>query len=124
MEIYVSSNFDQEVRGDLDGDWFLNANWKEDGYPMGGVSTGIGFTISWQRGATDRYGRNGAFLIEVLESCLARLQFYKNTSLYSSEDSRAEQHLKFAIAHLVEKRENRFIQQLADRQARGSDEQQ
>jgi hypothetical protein len=47
----------------------LNQNWKDaDGKPDGGVSIGEGFTIAWQRGALDKNGRNGAFLIEVLEA--------------------------------------------------------
>jgi len=44
------------------------------GVPDGGQSYGIGFTIAWQRGSLLKQSRNGAFLIEVLESCLDKLK--------------------------------------------------
>jgi hypothetical protein len=95
--------FTREMRGNLTEDWYLNANWKEGGIPVGGVSTGIGFTISWQRGELDRNARNGAYLEDVLQSCLTRLQFLSQSDSYYRESKRAEEHLKMAIALLIER---------------------
>lgn len=44
-------------------------HWKTEGKPDGGQSYGIGFAICWQRGSLQEQGRNGAYLIEVLEAC-------------------------------------------------------
>lgn len=50
-------------------------HWTDnEGMPDGGVSYGVGFTIAWQRGSLLKNGRNGAFLIEVLEACLDELK--------------------------------------------------
>lgn len=49
----------------------INKNWTDaDGNHNGGQSIGDNFTIVWQRGPLKETGRNGAFLIEVLEACL------------------------------------------------------
>jgi hypothetical protein len=49
----------------------INTNWTdENGDHQGGQSCGKYFTIAWQRGPLNEAGRNGAFLIEVLEACL------------------------------------------------------
>lgn len=48
-------------------------HWVTEGKPDGGQSYGIGFAIAWQRGSIQEQGRNGAYLIEVLEACLDEL---------------------------------------------------
>lgn len=48
-------------------------HWETNGKPDGGHAYGINgttFTIVWQRGSIQEQGRNGAYLIEVLEACL------------------------------------------------------
>ena len=48
-------------------DW----NWSDDeGNHIGGQSIGESYTIAWQRGPLKESGRNGAFLIEVLEALM------------------------------------------------------
>jgi hypothetical protein len=84
----------------------INQNWTDaDGNHQGGQSTGIGYTIAWQRGDLGQ-GRNGAFLIEVLESCLSQLNYFQNSKFASAENSRAIGHLSQAIA-VLEARRNR-----------------
>ena len=46
--------------------------------PTGGMSQGQGFAIDWQNGILER---NGAYLEEVLEACLARLYFFQDAGL-------------------------------------------
>jgi hypothetical protein len=49
-------------------------NWMDgDGFPTGGHSIGQSFTIAWQRGPSSLVGRNGAFIIDVLECCFKAL---------------------------------------------------
>jgi hypothetical protein len=54
-----------------------------DGNPAGGVSTGRGFTISWQHGPLGKMGTidykepNGAFVENVLQAVIERIEFYQ-----------------------------------------------
>lgn len=49
-------------------------NWMDgDGFPTGGQAIGQSFTIAWQRGPSLLVGRNGAFIIDVLECCFKAL---------------------------------------------------
>lgn len=74
----------------------IHKNWNDSsGAPDGGVSTGIGFTISWQRGPCPlqpdgtQPDRNGAFLIEVLEACEAQLIHYQSGKFNCHENADA-----------------------------------
>ncbi|MHC5824493.1 MAG: hypothetical protein ACYT04_53805 [Nostoc sp.] len=79
----------------------INQNWTNgDGTHGGGVSTGTGFTISWQRGLIKDAGRNGAFLIEVLESCFSRLEYFQNSAYKSQENIEALDYLEKCIERL------------------------
>jgi hypothetical protein len=96
----------------------INENWvKADGTHDGGISTGIGFTIAWQRGPLDAAGRNGAFLIEVLESCLHQLYRYqfadfdrtpeKPGKYACPENQEAINHLELGLEALKARRDRR-----------------
>jgi hypothetical protein len=86
----------------------INKNWtNEDGTHAGGVSTGIGFTISWQRGPLQEAGRNGAFLIEVLEACQSQLSYFQESSYPSQENINALESLEKCIEHLKSRRDRR-----------------
>ncbi len=75
-------------------------NWTtDDCIPDGGTAYGEGFCISWQRGSLEK-GRNGAFLIEVLEACKSQLMFYQNSKFPCEENQIALQHLEKCIAAL------------------------
>lgn len=87
----------------------INQNWTNDnGTHNGGVSTGIGFTISWQRGPINEAGRNGAFLIEVLQSCFNQLEYFQNSNYSCQENVEALIHLQKCI-ELLESRRNRRL---------------
>lgn len=74
--------------------------------PMAFFSMGIGFTISWQRGLL-AVGRNGAFLLEVLEACRSQLQHYQSGMFACEENDRALTAISEAIAHLEIRRDRR-----------------
>jgi hypothetical protein len=72
----------------------INQDWtNEDGTHAGGVSTGIGFTISWQRGALNVAGRNGAFLIEVLNACRHQIAYFQSTPFACEDNVKALEYL-------------------------------
>lgn len=86
----------------------IHANWTDaNGKPDGGVSTGVGYTISWQRGALDPNGRNGAFLIEVLEACKTQLEFYEEGEFNCEENKAALKHVVQAIEVLNTRKDRR-----------------
>ena len=95
---------------DLEGNGNLpaNFNWTdEDGNHEGGQSIGIGFTIAWQRGSLNEMGRNGAFLIEVLEACQAQLEHYQLDKFACPENQDALSCVESAISHLQARRDRR-----------------
>lgn len=71
-------------------------HWTTEGKPDGGVSYGVGFTIAWQRGSLVAEGRNGAFLIEVLEACDDELR-HKNSQFPCGENEYALMYLAKCI---------------------------
>lgn len=86
----------------------INQNWtNEDGTHAGGVSTGVGFTISWQRGPLNEAGRNGAFLLEVLGACQHQLAYYQDSKYACAENQEALDHIDGAIAALQSRRTKR-----------------
>lgn len=86
----------------------INQNWTNDnGTHDGGVSTGTGFTISWQRGPINVAGRNGAFLIEVMEACHSQLEYFQNSGYSCEENTKALEYLEKAIQSLKSRRTRR-----------------
>lgn len=75
-----------------------------DGNPAGGISSGRGFTIAWQRGALGRGQQrkepNGAFVEDVIVAVRKRLLFYQGTQFCCHENSTAIAHLSEALAAL------------------------
>lgn len=64
---------------------FFDEHWLDkDGNPTGGVSTGTGFTISWQNGplgrGETRRPPNGAFVEDIIQVVRQRIQFYQSAS--------------------------------------------
>ena len=89
----------------------INNNWYNgEGNHEGGVSTGIGYTIAWQRGSLNVEGRNGAFLIEVLESCKNQLDSFNNGKFACPENEQASQSLLDCIMALKERSNRRKAQ--------------
>jgi hypothetical protein len=85
----------------------INTNWTDDnGNHAGGHSTGIGFTIAWQRGPVLESSRNGAFLIEVLGACIDQLRYYQASKFASDENAEALGYLEKAL-ECLQRRLNR-----------------
>jgi hypothetical protein len=86
----------------------IDKNWADgDGNHQGGISTGIGYTIAWQRGALNVEGRNGAFVIEVLESVRWQLEYMNEGKYECQENTEAIEHLNGALAQLRTRRDRR-----------------
>jgi hypothetical protein len=86
----------------------IDKNWTDvEGGHEGGVSTGVGYTIFWQRGSLVESGRNGAFLIEVLESCRNQLAYYQDSSWACPENQEALDALNKSIEALQSRRSRR-----------------
>jgi len=74
-------------------------HWENKGKPDEGHSYGIGFCIAWQKGLVSENGRNGAFIIEVLEACLDELE-NKNKNFSCEENIKAIAHLNGCLDEL------------------------
>ena len=86
-------------------------NWtNSSGNHEGGVSYGEGFCISWQRGPLNETGRNGAFLIEVLEACYQQLEYFQNSKFACAENEQALGHLRVTIQLMENRRKNRQVE--------------
>ena len=81
-------------------------HWTSENKPNGGTSYGIGFIIAWQRGSLIEEGRNGAYLIEVLEACEDELR-HKNTYFPCQENEDALPHLQKCLEYLRSRIERR-----------------
>lgn len=79
-------------------EWYAH-HWETEGKPDGGQSYGIGFAICWQRGSIQEQGRNGAYLIEVLEACLDEL-VHKNKLFPCGENEEAIAYLNQCLDRL------------------------
>ena len=90
---------------------FSDAN----GNPSGGQTFGRGFAISWQNGplAVDgvRKEPNGAFVEQVIEAAVDRINFYQRSKFASPYNEAALKHLMAALEMLKTR--------TLDREARG-----
>ena len=73
---------------------FFSEHWSDtNDKPAGGVSSGTGFTISWQNGplnrGPDRKDPNGAFVETVLAAVADRIQFYNSAGYQCDENDQA-----------------------------------
>lgn len=63
---------------------FITNEQDENGNPTGGVASGVGMELRWQKGPlgrdTDRKVPNGAFVETVLSAVLQRIQFYQDAN--------------------------------------------
>lgn len=84
---------------------YLKRDWKDDnGNPDGGVYTGKGFMIGWQKGplVVDgiRVEPNGAFVETIIDAVVSRIEFYQDSKFACLENEAAIYHLKAALAWL------------------------
>lgn len=90
----------------------VDEHWVDtNGNPAGGVSSGVGYTISWQNGPLgrhpDRKAPNGAFVESVLQALISRLDFYQQSKFACDENAAAREHLSQALAILAERTRRR-----------------
>ncbi len=83
----------------------------EEGRPAGGVTTGIGIDILWQNGPLSvdgkRLDKNGAFVEDIINAALGRLEFYQNTMFSCRENALAITKLQEALHWLDHRTKNR-----------------
>ena len=92
-------------------------HWKNSqGKPAGGVSTGRGFTISWQNGPlgrdADRREPNGAFVEDVIQAVIKRLDFYQESEFACQTNADALAHLHLAAEELDKRTKDRETRQV------------
>lgn len=85
--------------------------------PDGGQTFGTGFTIAWQRGplgrGEERQPPNGAFVEDIIEAAIDRLEFYQRSKFASHYNADAIRHLRAAVDCLQARtadRENRQVE--------------
>ena len=90
---------------------FSDAN----GNPAGGATYGDGFAISWQNGPLGtgeaRQEPNGAFVENVINAAIDRIEFYQASKFASADNAEALEHLTLAREALRRRTK--------DREARG-----
>lgn len=83
----------------------------ENDNPTGGVVVGTGFTISWQDGPLgrggDRKAPNGAFIEDVLQACVQRLEFFQASMFECMANLEAIANLRMALVHLDKRTKDR-----------------
>ena len=93
----------------------MRVGFQEDHFVDGGGHTnGIGFTIAWQNGplgrGAERKQPNGAFVEDVIDACVGRLQFYQrqNDGKFSCRENReAIEALRHALKVLDDRTQRR-----------------
>lgn len=93
---------------------FFNEHWLDGSKkPAGGVSTGTGFTISWQNGplgkagTEDRKAPNGAFVETLIQAVIERIEFYNSSGFGCKENNEALWHLEQANEWLDKRTKDR-----------------
>lgn len=91
---------------------FFSEHWVDaQGRPAGGVSTGTGFTISWQNGplgrGAERKMPNGAFVEDVLAAVIERIEFYQTSEFACQENADALALLRGAAQRLDDRTTSR-----------------
>lgn len=92
---------------------FFSEHWNdEQGRPAGGVSSGRGFAIWWQNGPLgsrdQRREPNGAFVEDVMEACIGRLEFFQRSPFACDENADAIANLKDALVRLEARTQRRI----------------
>lgn len=78
-----------------------NHFFDENGKPAGGTTFGNGFAIGWQNGPLGRgearTGPNGAFVEDVIDAALDRIDWYQQSGFACDENAEAISHLRSAL---------------------------
>lgn len=79
-----------------------------EGNPAGGTSDTTGVSIQWQNGPIDATNeQNGAFVIDVIQIAIDRINFYNDSKFRCRENSLAITKLEEAIHWLDSRRTRR-----------------
>lgn len=82
-----------------------------EGRPAGGRTAGCGFEINWQDGPLAINGvrrePNGAFVEDVIEAVIGRIEFYQASAFHSLHNAVALGHLRAAAEVLAERTRDR-----------------
>lgn len=83
----------------------------DEGRPAGGETVGTGFHIEWQNGPLavdgERRAPNGAFVEDIIEAAIGRIEFYQGSRFHCVENAVALGHLKAAAEVLAERTRGR-----------------
>lgn len=83
----------------------------KEGNPVGGFVKGTGLDIEWQYGplgrGKDRKEPNGAFVEDVIQAAVVRLEFYQDSQFHCLENAIALGHLHSALEVLHERTRTR-----------------
>lgn len=89
---------------------FFQQHWVDaSGNPEGGVSTGRGFCIAWQRGPLGKIGTperrepNGCFVEDIIQAVIERIEFYQASQFACQENADALAALYVAAKRLDER---------------------
>lgn len=86
--------------------------------PAGGSVFGTGIDIQWQNGrlvpmspnSDRRNPPNGAFVEDVIDACIRRIEFYQHTKFNCEENQNALEYLRGALAQLESRTARRKAQ--------------
>ena len=95
----------------------FSEHWSDGDKPAGGVSSCRGFAISWQNGPlgrdNDRQEPNGAFVEDVIQAVIRRIDFYQDSPFVCEANHTALSHLYLAadaLDHRTKDREARKVE--------------
>lgn len=96
---------------------YFQQHWRDENEnPAGGVSTGRGFTISWQNGPlgrdAERKEPNGAFVEDVLDAVIERIEFYQRSKFACVDNVEALIRLREAAEALDRRTKDREKRQV------------
>lgn len=96
----------EDWRRDNDGNWIRTPRIVADnlvdanGRPAGGWVEGSGLTVQWQNGPVLTTGHHGAFVEDLIDACIGRLEFYQAGEFKCLENSAAIDALRGALVSL------------------------
>jgi hypothetical protein len=95
----------------------LEIHYTDDaGNPEGGITTGVGIDIVWQKGplgrGEERIPPNGAFAESVIAAALGRLRYYQDSKFACTPNAVAIDHLERALRALDERTRDREQRQV------------
>lgn len=89
----------------------------DQGNPAGGTTYGRGFAIGWQNGplgrGDDRKLPNGAFVEDIIQAAIDRLEYYQNSQFWCEQNAQALNALRAGLSHLESRtaeRESREVE--------------